>query len=169
MNKIGDIPKPESEVTEKVIQDVNCGDQDTCVESNLDVPVKDTSVISETVLKDDDYVKPPPPPTEEIIFATVTFDLCKKSKLDRQDLKGIEGLLTRFDHLKQNIVNIDFGNYSTSRSENSFCHRLDVKLLVDVSRLWEHARPYIWKFFGQQEWKLSDGTLITFSRIHAKL
>ena len=108
------------------------------------------------------------PPKEETVWATVNLDNSSKSKLNVQDLNGIEGILTRYDHLKQNIVKIDFGHYSTSRTDDGFCHRLDVKLLVDVTRLWEHARPYIWKFLGQQEWRLSDGTLITFNRIHVK-
>ena len=56
--------------------------------------------------------------------------------------------------MRRNILKIEFGEYSTRRDDNGFCHFLDVKLLIDTSRLWENARPYVWKFIGQDEWKL---------------
>ena len=108
------------------------------------------------------------PSQDETVWALVTIDCSLQPNLSAQDLKRVEGILTRHDHLRRNIVKIDFGQYHTNRSDDGFCHKLDLKLKVDTSGLWENARPYIWKFFGQEEWKYADGMLITFNRIHVK-
>ena len=60
-----------------------------------------------------------------------------------------------------NTVNTRSGN-------NVFCHDLSVQVLVDSSGLWEGARKYIWKFMGQDEWTLADGTIVNVNRIHVK-
>ena len=108
------------------------------------------------------------PSHEQTVWAQVSLEASQNPTFLAQDVKRVEEILTRYDHLRRNIVKIDFGQYSTTRNEDGFCHKLDLKLIVDTSRLWENARPYVWKFLGQQEWKYADGSLTTFNRIHVK-
>ena len=64
-----------------------------------------------------------------------------------QDVKQVEEILTHHDHLRKNLVKIDFEQYSTNRNAK----KLDFKSVVDTSVLWKNARTYLWKFLGQQE------------------
>ena len=102
------------------------------------------------------------------VWTLVNFESCQKPSLSTNDFKAVEGIFTRLEHLKKNIVKIEFGNYRSSRENDFFFHDLSVKFLVDTSRLWDSPRAYIWKFLGQDEWKLGDGTMITVNRIHVK-
>ena len=88
--------------------------------------------------------------------AKIALKLVKTKQFLPQDIKRVEEILTCYDHLRRNILKIDFVQYSTTRNEDGFCHKLDLKLIVDTSGLWENARPYVWKFLGQQEWKYAD-------------
>ena len=90
--------------------------------------------------------------------------------MKEQDFKYVESVVYRYDHLKQNVRKIEFGNYRTSVNNDkiTFDHSLSMKLIVDQSQLWSGARSYIWKFLGQYEWTKSDGTLMTINRIHVK-
>ena len=80
----------------------------------------------------------------------------------------MEGIFNRLDHLRKNIVKLEFGTYSTRSGNNVFCHDLHVKVSVDTSSLWDSARKYVWKFLGQDEWTLGDGTIVSVNRIHVK-
>ena len=81
---------------------------------------------------------------------------------------AIEGIVSRHDHLRKNVKHIEFGSYSSGRGSDGFHHRMSLKLSVDTSSLWDNPRMYVWKFLAQQEWKLGDGCLVTFNRIHVK-
>ena len=80
----------------------------------------------------------------------------------------MEGIFYRLDHLRKNIVKLEFGSYNTRSGNDVFCHDLQVKVAVDTSSLWDSARKYTWKFLGQDEWTLGDGTIVSVSRIHVK-
>ena len=102
------------------------------------------------------------------VWALVSLDSCLRSSLSSNDLKAVEGIFNRLDHLRKNIVKLEFGSYNTRSGNDVFCHDLQVKVAVDTSSLWDSARKYIWKFLGQDEWTLGDGTIFSVSRIHVK-
>ena len=90
--------------------------------------------------------------------------------IDKEDLRGIQGIVHRFEHLKQNVARIDFGDNHTYKSTKShkFDHSIWITLTLKTTYLWENARSYVWKHLGQNEWKTSDGTRVTMNRIHMK-
>ena len=131
---------------------------DTIVNTSVDVSVKE---LSENKVNESSSLK------EQVVWATASF-VSKNSTLSANDIKRAERILTRHDHLRRNFLKFDFGQYSSSCVNGGYCHSLDMKIVVDLSSLWENARPYVWKFIGQEEWKYSDGMCITFDRIHVK-
>ena len=108
--------------------------------------------------------------TEINVYSKVNFDCCPNDKLSSSDLKTFEGILFRHEHLRRNIKKVEYGHYSTRKDSNDglFTHVLDMRLVVDTTRLWETGRSYIWKFTGQDEWKLANGTMVSVNRIHTK-
>ena len=108
--------------------------------------------------------------SETIVHATVNFDSCLSRSLQVKDYQFVESIVSRYDHLKQNIQKIEFGACRTyvDKEKNAFNHSLAIKLFVDSSQLWQGARSYVWKFLGQDEWKKNDGTVLTVNRIHVK-
>ena len=102
------------------------------------------------------------------VWTLVSLDSCLRASLNADDLKAVESIFKRFDHLKKNIVELKIGTYSTRSGNGVYCHDLHVKVIVDTGGLWDGARKYIWKFMGQDEWTLSDGTIVSVNRIHTK-
>ena len=106
------------------------------------------------------------------VYANANLSQCSRVTLSDKDFRCLEGIYHKQDHLKRNLRNVEFGKCNTYRSNcgngQLFDHIVDVKFEVDPSRLWENARSYTWKHLGQYEWKLADGTLVTFNRIHVK-
>ena len=98
------------------------------------------------------------------------LDNCPRKSLSSKDLRGVIGIIHRYEHLKLNVKNVDFGDYRTYRSSTNdrYDHSLWVILTVSTIKLWENARSYIWKHLGQNEWKIGDGTQLTMNRIHVK-
>ena len=76
------------------------------------------------------------------------FDKSPHDVLSSNDLKTIEGIVNQHEHLRRNIRKLE--------------------LYVDTSSMWNSPRTYIWKFLGQDEWKLGNGTMVTICRIHVK-
>ena len=71
--------------------------------------------------------------------------------------------------MKENILKLEYGEYFSKKSRNqNFMHTIEIKLLVSTKKLWENARSYIWRHFGQSEWENKDGTKLTVNRIHMK-
>ena len=138
------------------------------VEESKNVLISETVPVKETIMSPTDANVGNSSPKEQVVWGVINFTCCQNAKLREQDLKRVEKIMNRYDHLKKNFVKIDFGQYSSNKIDNRFSHSLDMKLLVDVSNLWENARPYVWKFLGQEEWKYDDGMCITFDRIHVK-
>ena len=108
-------------------------------------------------------------PEESIIHAEVSFDNSPNASLSQADLKFLEEIIFRLNHMRNNICRLDYGEYFTSKLRNQkFKHKLEIKLMVKTKNLWENARSYIWKHFGQHEWQHKDGTKLTMNRIHMK-
>ena len=108
--------------------------------------------------------------SEYLVYAKVNFHDSPEEGLTKTDLKHLDGILYRKDHLKTNLIKIEYGKYSTRNSDDGrrFDHTLDLKITVEASRLWENPRSYVWRHFGQYEWKQHNGSLITMNRIHMK-
>ena len=54
----------------------------------------------------------------------------------------------------ENIQKLEYGKYFTNKSRNQkFRHTIEIKLYVNTKKLWENARSYIWRHFGQDEWE----------------
>ena len=104
------------------------------------------------------------------VYAQVNLDNCPRQSLNKSDLRSVEGIIFRYNHLRQNVKHIDFGEYRTYRSNiaEHYDHSIWVNLMVSTAFLWENARSYIWKHMGQHEWRLDDGTKMTMNRIHVK-
>ena len=108
-------------------------------------------------------------PEESLVFGVVSFNNSPNSSLSKSDLKSLEGLIFRQNHMKENILKLEYGEYFSKKSRNqSFSHTIEIKLLVSTKKLWENARSYIWRHFGQSEWENNDGTKLTVNRIHMK-
>ena len=121
-------------------------------------------------VQNDIEVNRPSVPEMVTVYAKANFSQCTREALSSNDLKALEGIYYRSDHLRRNFRSVECGSYRSHRSESEglLDHVLDIKFTVDTSRLWENARSYTWKHLGQYEWKLNDGTIVTFNRIHVK-
>ena len=104
------------------------------------------------------------------VYVQVNLDNCPRKSLSSEDLRGVKGIIHRYEHLKLNVKNVDFGDYRTYRSSTNdrYDHSLWVILTVNTIKLWENARSYIWKHLGRNEWKIGDETQLTMNRIHVK-
>ena len=144
------------------------GQQGSTVCTNV---VTNRATGTEVEVKKEEITAKKPIDTEMIVYSKVNFDCCPNNKLTGNDMKIFEGILFRHDHLRRNIKKIEYGHYTTREHSNDdglFKHAIDMKIVVDTTRLWETARSYMWKHIGQDEWKLVNGTMVTVNRIHSK-
>ena len=96
-------------------------------------------------------------PEEGLVYAEVSLDNSPNSSLLQADLRSIENLIFRQNHVRENVQNLENGQYFSIRARNqNFKHTIDIKLLVTKPNLWENARSYIWRHFGQHEWTGKD-------------
>ena len=105
-----------------------------------------------------------------VVYAQASINSCPHNKLRAEHFKSVESIVMRLDHLRKNIKKIELGSYRTykGKDEEYFDHDVGYKFWVDESNLWQNTRAYIWKHLGQSEWKLPDGSEVSFSRIHVK-
>ena len=100
-----------------------------------------------------------------VVYATAVVE----NSPGEADVKGLEGLVFRERHLQENIQKIEFGQHFSQRSRNShFTHTIEMKFYVKTKKLWEGARSYIWRHFGQMEWEKGNGTKVKMNRLHVK-
>ena len=91
------------------------------------------------------------------------------SCVENADVNDIIDIIDSKDHLRRNINKIRLGRIQNFDAGNSkFRHEIEFVFEVNSSYLWESARAYLWKHLGNSEWKLGDGRLLTFVRIHRK-
>ena len=108
-------------------------------------------------------------PAVVVVFATAVIENSPTEDLSQSEIKNLQTLVFRENHLKTNILKLEIGEYFTHRLRNShFKHTLELKLFVGTTRLWEGARSYIWRHFGQSEWSNGKGGRVVFNRIHVK-
>ena len=108
------------------------------------------------------------PPQVAVVHATAVFVNCPHQQLVQEDVDSLQRFLLSESHLKQNIVKVNLENLSSRSFRNDlFTHTLSVEMHVDTARLSETPVSYLQKHVGKSEWKRSNGTLISLTRIHA--
>ena len=107
--------------------------------------------------------------SEIIVHATAVIDDSRNETITPSEIKSIEKIIFRENHLRLNITRIQIGEqYSRSFRNNRFKHSVEYLILVKTEKLWESPRQYIWKHLGQLEWKQENGARMIFNRIHVK-
>ena len=115
-----------------------------------------------------DAASAPPPMEFGIVCATAVFECCPHDQLQEDDLESLNRFILSENHLKQNIVKVNFESLSTrSFRNNFFTHTLSVELHVLFEKLWELPVTYVSKHLGKSEWKRSNGTLIKLVKINS--
>ena len=108
-------------------------------------------------------------PAVVVVFATAVIENSSTEMLSQSELKNLQDLVFRDNHLKAKNLKLEFGQYLTHGQRNHlYKHTLELKLHVSTKNLWEGARSYIWRHFGQNEWSKGNGARVVFTRIHVK-
>ena len=111
----------------------------------------------------------PLPPEEVVVHATAVIDNSPSDTISENDVKSLESLILRENHLKDNISKLEVGQRSSrSFRNNRFKHTIEFLISVKTRKLWDSPKQYIWKHLGQMEWSKDNGTKVSFSRIHVK-
>ena len=85
-------------------------------------------------------------PALVLVFASAVLENSPTDKLYQAELKNLQELIFRENHLEANILKLEFGQYFTYQLRNNlFKHTLELKLYVSTRNLWEGAgaRSYI--------------------------
>ena len=160
--------------TEEVVEIV---EEDPAVATSVTVGYQDegepATVSMDSVTTEITVSEPEPivvdQPEEVTVFVNAVIENSANDALTQADLKSLESLIFRENHLRENILKLEFGQHSTREFRNhGFKHILDLKILVNTRKLWDAPRTYIWKHFGRDEWRKENGSKVTFSRIHVK-
>ena len=107
--------------------------------------------------------------SEIIVHATAVIDDSRNETITPNEMKSVENIIFRENHLRQNIIRIQIGEQcSRSFRNHRFKHSIEYLILVNTEKLWESPRQYIWKHLGQLEWKQENGARMTFNKIHVK-
>ena len=87
----------------------------------------------------------PETPIEVKVYAQVNLANCPRQLLNKADLRSVEGIIFRYDHLRKNVKHVDFGEYRTYRSNlaEHYDHSIWVNLMVSTAFLWKNARSCI--------------------------
>ena len=102
-----------------------------------------------------------------IVRATAVFETSPNPQLKQEDFESLQKFILSEEHLKKNIVNMNFERVSSRSFRNSqFTHTVSVEVHVSLSHLLESPVIYIGKHLGKSEWKRSNGTLITLAKIY---
>ena len=102
------------------------------------------------------------------VYVTAEF-LNHESQLSEVDVKSLKSVLKSRDHLCRNVTSITYGPVKTYRENSqSFKHYMPFLMEVDVSKLWENPRSYIYHHLGRDTWTFSNGTVLELRRIHQK-
>ena len=148
----------------EVVPSENSADDDSSVEA-IEAQQKVPEEVENEIVVKEEHVIPP----ETLVHATAVIDDSVNEFVNQGDYSALEQLILRETHLRENIINIELGKYFTRRTQNgTFQHSVDIRILVGNEKLWENARSYIWKHLGRLEWKMKNGTVVKFNRIHVK-
>ena len=117
-----------------------------------------TEKVEESCVKDDITTNNDVEEDTTVVHAVATIESSPFTDLTEDDIKSLKNFIVSEQHLERNILKTEFERLSK--------WEIAVKIYVDNSRLWEGARPYIWKHLGGSNfWTGSNGTVI---KIHVK-
>ena len=86
----------------------------------------------------------------ELVHATVIIENSPYPTFVNDELQSMIRFLTQKDHLKRNIMHIEYNHQSTREFRNNgFKHVVGLKVMVKTADLWETPRRYLWRNVGQ--------------------
>ena len=108
-------------------------------------------------------------PASVVVFATAVIENSQEKSLSVPEMKNLKNLIFREKHLQDNILKLECGqNFAREIRKNNFKHTIELRLYVSTRNLWEGARSYVWRHFGQNEWRKPNGSSVVFNKIHVK-
>ena len=107
------------------------------------------------------------PEFDAIVHGTAVIVDSLNSQPTNEMYKSIWGIIDSKEHIQRNVGKIRVVNVNSIAVHDSrFRHELQITFTVNSSRLWDSPRCYLWKHLGNSEWKLPDGSRVSFVRIH---
>ena len=104
-----------------------------------------------------------------VVNGIFVLEGCPQGKVDKSIYKSLAEIIDHKDHLRRNIIKVLFGSIKKKESSNlKFQHEIQTIFRVNRRHLWENAQTYLSKHLGASNWSLSDGTHVTFAKIHQK-
>ena len=147
--------------SDKKCEEVENSEGKNCEKGNVRVNENETNTNS-------DKLNVPASPIT-IVYALAKFENSNVSQISTIEASALSNILKSKDHLCRNIVNINFRNSQAYRTHSGkYEHSVQIEVSVDTRNLWESGRSYIYHHLGKDTWTLSDGTTISFVRIHQK-
>ena len=108
-------------------------------------------------------------PASVVVFATAVIENSQEKSLSVPEMKNLKNLIFREKHLQDNILKLEYGqNFAREIRKNNFKHTIELILYVSTRNLWDGARSYVWRHFGQNEWRKPNGSSVVFNKIHVK-
>ena len=128
-----------------------------------------STVTEEATKIDDSLVIKKEVEFDAVVYGTAIIDNSYCNQPNNEIYKAIWGIIDSKEHILKNVGKIRVVNVKSCAVQNSsYRHELQITFTVNSSRLWDSPRGYLWKHLGNSEWKLPDGSRVTFVRIHQK-
>ena len=129
-----------------------------------------STVTEEATKIDDSLVIKKEVEFDAVVYGTAIIDNSYCNQPNNEIYKAIWGIIDSKEHILKNVGKIGVVNVKSCAVQNSsYRHELQITFTVNSSRLWDSPRGYfLWKHLGNSEWKLPDGSRVTFVRIHQK-
>lgn len=148
-------------------------EDDLFTEENIETKHQDAEEAEEAITEIDENVKTGGEDKGNentiVVHATAVIDDSSEQNLSQSEINNLEKLIFRNNHLKANILKFEKGQHFTREMrKNRFKHIIELRLHVATKNLWEGARSYVWRHFGQNEWSKITGSSVVFNRIHTK-
>ena len=126
-------------------------------------------MVANTQKQDDTCQEVQSQPEIVVIHGTVIIDKSPFNLLAQEEVDSISRFITQKEHMKKNIMNIEYNLLSSINSEcGLFRHTISLRLFVKTVNLWETPRSYVFRHVGQDTWERGNGSDIRITRIHRK-
>lgn len=164
-----------SEVANKANEVVDMNNSDVIVTEDNHEETKAKESIAEKAVddksKNEDRIESKPVrPLIEMVYATAVIEESNASKITDAEIKVLSSIIRSKEHLNRNINSLNIGSIQSYEIQGGkFEHIIQIVLSVNTVTLWESSRSYIYHHLGRDMWNLSDGTQITFKKIHQKM
>ena len=129
----------------------------------------DIEMVANTQKQDDTCQEVQSQPEIVVIHGTVIIDKSPFNLLAQEEVDSISRFITQKEHMKKNIMNIEYNLLSSINSEcGLFRHTISLRLFVKTVNLWETPRSYVFRHVGQDTWERGNGSDIRITKIHQK-